>query len=137
MNDDAAAIHEPLRILYLEDNPLIVFHVEQTIEDLGHLFVGSFESFAALKAGYGDLTFDGALVDIDLTDGRTGPLAAEWLHRRGIPSIFLTGQVEVAAEYAHVSLATLVKPIDPTKLAKALELFRRVPGLDRGRHPSH
>lgn len=124
MNDNAAAIHEPLRILYVEDNPLIVFHVEQMIEDFGHLFVGSFESFAALKAGYGDLAVDGALVDIDLTDGRTGPLAAEWLHRRGIPSIFLTGQAEVAAEHADVSLAVLAKPIDPKKLAKALEMFR-------------
>lgn len=133
MNDDTTSNPEPLRILYIEDNPLIVFHVEQMIEDLGHLFVGSFESFAALQAGCGDLTFDGALVDIDLTDGRTGPLAAEWLHRRGTPSIFLTGQVEVAAEYAHVSLASLAKPIDPKKLAKALELFRGVPGLDRGR----
>jgi CheY-like chemotaxis protein len=128
MNDDAASIHEPLRILYVEDNPLIVFHVEQMIEDLGHLFVGSFQSFAALKAGYDDLKLDGALIDIDLTDGRTGPLAAEWLHSRGIPSIFLTGQAEVAAKHEDVSLAVLVKPIDPETLSKALEMFRGVPG---------
>ena len=28
----------PLRIFYLEDNPLIVFHVEAMIEDLGCIF---------------------------------------------------------------------------------------------------
>ncbi len=38
----------PLRIFYLEDNPLIVFHIEAMIEDLGYVFAGSASSFAAL-----------------------------------------------------------------------------------------
>ncbi len=69
----------PLRILYLEDNPLIVFHIQAMIEDLGHVFAGSAGSFADLIADFDTLEIDGALVDIDLADGRTGPLAATWL----------------------------------------------------------
>lgn len=132
MNDAGSVPNEPLRVLYLEDNPLIVFHVEQMIEDLGHQFVGSFDSFRSLQAECDSLAFDGALVDIDLADGRTGPLAAQWLHGRGIPSIFLTGQAEVAAEYKHVSIATLTKPVDIKKLEEALELFRQTPDFRRG-----
>ncbi|MET0257066.1 MAG: response regulator [Methylobacterium sp.] len=124
MNDRASRSPAPLRILHVEDNPLIVFHVEQMVEDLGHLFAGSFDSFAALRADGGDLPFDGALVDIDLVDGRTGPFAAEWLRERGIPSIFLTGQADLAAGYGGVSLATLTKPVDMQRLGAALELFR-------------
>ncbi|MAU95491.1 response regulator [Jiella pacifica] len=130
MKHAVSASSGPLHILYIEDNPLIVFHVEQMIEDLGHVFVGSLASFEALKAEYDGMTFDGALIDIDLTDGRTGPLAAEWLHHRGIPSMFLTGQADVASGYGHVSLGTLSKPVDMDKLAEALELFRRKPGPD-------
>ena len=68
----------PLRIVYLEDNPLIAFHVEQMIEDLGHIHIATLDSFAALR----DLPVieaDGALIDIDLADGCTGPEAASWL----------------------------------------------------------
>jgi AmiR/NasT family two-component response regulator len=81
----------PLRIFYLEDNPLIVFHVEAMVEDLGHVFVGSARSFADLVKELNTVEVDGVLVDIDLADGRTGPAAAMWLRERGIPSIFVTG----------------------------------------------
>src|SRR4051812_8695262 len=83
---------KPLRIFYLEDNPLIVFHVQSMIEDLGHVFAGSLGSFAELKDSIDKFEMDGALIDIDLTDGRTGPAAAAWLLSRGIASIFVTGQ---------------------------------------------
>jgi hypothetical protein len=49
MHSNAGASMAPLRIFCLEDNPLIVFHLEQLIEDLGHVFAGSLESFAALQ----------------------------------------------------------------------------------------
>jgi CheY-like chemotaxis protein len=114
----------PMRILYLEDNPLIVFHVEQMIEDLGHVFAGAVDSFAELQKRFSSLEIDGALVDIDLADGSTGPQAAAWLHERGIPTIFVTGQVQVAAEHEDVSLGTITKPVSPTELAEKLELFR-------------
>lgn len=116
----------PLRLFYLEDNPLIVFHVEAMIEDLGHLFAGSLSSFAELKASFSEIAMDGALIDIDLADGATGPEAAEWLLNKGIPSIFVTGQTEVAAKHANISLGAIVKPIAIEDMAAKLELFRPV-----------
>lgn len=124
MNDPAAVSSSPLRIFYLEDNPLIVFHVEQMIEDLGHVFAGTLDSFAELQKQFDSLEIDGALVDIDLADGSTGPQAAAWLHQRGIPSIFVTGQTQIAARHGDVSLAVITKPISATELAEKIQLFR-------------
>jgi len=114
----------PLRIFCLEDNPLIIFQIEAMIEDLGHIFAGSAISFTDLVKRQDLGGIDGVLVDIDLADGRTGPDAAIWLSRQGIPSIFVTGQEAIAAEYSQVVLATIGKPVDEIELAEKLELFR-------------
>ncbi|NTH49256.1 response regulator [Agrobacterium rhizogenes] len=114
----------PLKIFYLEDNPLIIFQIETMIEDLGHIFAGAATSFADLVKKLDILGVDGVLVDIDLADGRTGPAAAKWLRQRGIPSIFVTGQEAIAAEYPQVALATIGKPVSDLELAEKLELFR-------------
>jgi CheY-like chemotaxis protein len=113
-----------LRIFCLEDNPLIVFHLEQILDDLGHVFVGAAESFSGLCAQPDPLAADGVLVDIDLSDGRTGPAAAAWLKARNIPTIFVTGQEQIAAEYAHLAVAVIAKPVSAADLAVAIERFR-------------
>lgn len=115
--------HRPLRIFYLEDNSLIVFHVETLVEELGHVFAGSLPSFADLKRNISSLAMDAALVDIDLADGRTGPDAAVWLGERGIPSIFVTGQERTAEAKASLVLGTIRKPVDRAALATGLRLF--------------
>ena len=124
MSEPAPPRARPLRIFYMEDNPLIVFHVEQIIEDLGHVFAGSSDSFASLWQDVAEIQFDGALVDIDLADGSTGPQAAAWLYARGIPTIFVTGQERTAAQYRDVCIAVITKPISRSELAEKIELFR-------------
>ncbi|MEO3385371.1 response regulator [Mesorhizobium sp. CAU 1741] len=128
MNKTTAGTSSPLRILYLEDNPLIVFHIEQMIEDFGHVFVGALDSFSELQKQFPSLEIDGALIDIDLADGSTGPDAAAWLHERGIPSFFVTGQAQIAAEYGDVSLGVVSKPVSQNELATKIELFRESAG---------
>lgn len=115
----------PLRIFYLEDNPLIVFHVEAMIEDLGHVFAGTADSFADLKRIFDAIEADGTLVDIDLADGRTGIAAAEWLGGKGMPVLFVTGQEGIAAEHSQLALGLVRKPVSARDLAAKLRLFRR------------
>lgn len=114
----------PLRIFYLEDNPLIIFLTAELIEELGHVFAGSADSFVSLQEQYADIEIDAALVDIDLADGMTGPTAAAWLNQRGIPTIFVTGQDKIAAQHHDVSIAVLPKPIAVAELAEKLEFIR-------------
>jgi CheY-like chemotaxis protein len=110
---------KPLRILCLEDNPLIAFHIEQIIEDLGHVPAETFGSFAELER-VAVLEVDCALVDIDLSDGRTGPVAAQWLQERGVPSIFVTGQIEIAQAHCELVVGCVPKPVSAAQLASAL-----------------
>lgn len=124
MPDDTDPLR-PLRIFCVEDNPLIVFHIEHLIEDAGHLFLGSADSLAQLQADLETIEIDGALIDIDLADGCTGPEAAAWLKTRGIPSIFVTGQEEMAAQHADLVLGVVIKPISADDLIDKIGLFRR------------
>lgn len=119
----------PLRIVYLEDNPLIAFHVEQMIEDLGHVHTATLESFAALR-DLPSIKADCALIDIDLADGCTGPAAAGWLAERGIPGIFVTGQRDLAEAHADRVLAYLIKPVALSELQEALEHIPRTSRTD-------
>ncbi|KKB80354.1 histidine kinase [Devosia soli] len=111
-----------MRIFYLEDNPLIAFHVEQLVEDLGHTYVGSLDSFKALKLQFENYSMDVALIDVDLADGRTGPHAARWLKDRKIPCLFLTGQDHIAADAGDIALGTISKPVSLQSLADGLLL---------------
>lgn len=105
-----------MKIFCLEDNALVVMHLEMVVEDAGHQLVGSAASFSEAKALWRELDFDLALVDIDLTDGKTGIDAAEWLRGRGRLCCFVTGQAELAGRYSHLVMAIVPKPIDEAAL---------------------
>lgn len=108
-----------LRILCLEDNPLIAFHIEQMIEDLGHVPQLTLSSFAQLLT-IADLDVDCALIDIDLTDGRTGPTAARWLHERGVSCVFVSGQQDIAEANRAFVADIIIKPVVARDLARVL-----------------
>jgi CheY-like chemotaxis protein len=112
-----------LRVFCLEDNPLIAFHLEQMIEDLGHVFAGSLDSFVDLQSESPVDDMDCALVDIDLADGPSGPSAVEWLTAKGVPCAFVTGQEAMAARFADSAVAVVAKPITEAALAAALSLL--------------
>jgi DNA-binding response OmpR family regulator len=114
-------VQRPLRIFCVEDNPLLVMHLQAVIEDAGHVFAGSAARFDDLMSAFDLTDFDLALVDFDLADGRTGGLVTEWLQARGRPSLFLTGQEQLAGKHAAASLGTIVKPVSEEALRSALE----------------
>lgn len=103
---------------------MIVFHLEHLIEVSGHIFVGSADGFSQLKAELETADIDGALVDIDLADGTTGPAVAAWLKARGVPSLFVTGQESIAACYPGLTRGIIAKPIAAADFADKLALLR-------------
>lgn len=115
----------PLRVFCVEDNPLIVCHLEMMIEDLGHVFVGFTESFTDLQEQADPAAIDCALVDIDLADGPTGPEAVAWLAAHGIPSAFVTGQELMAGQHRDAVVGIIGKPVAEACLAASLAALER------------
>lgn len=74
-----------------------------------------------------------ALVDIDLSDGRTGPDTAHSLMvEMDVTAIFMTGQRDLAHAAAGSAVGVLTKPVDPDAL---VETVKAVAALRRGETP--
>ena len=101
-------------ILVAEDNVMIAMMIEGDLEDAGHEVagpVGTIDEALAI-ASEGGLTM--ALVDIDLLDGDSGiELAATLRAEYGLPCVFVTGQVNEAADRSDAALGVLAKPFGP------------------------
>ena len=91
-----------VRILILEDDPLIALDLTAIVEAQGHEVLGSFPSVAA-AAEHLDEPVDFALLDIDVADGKSFGLATA-LRRRDIPFAFVSGshRSEIPAYLANV-----------------------------------
>ena len=105
---------------------MIVLHLEMLIGQLGHIFAGSSDSLADLQSRIDGLDFDVALVDIDLADGRTGGDVVRCLRTRSRPSIFVTGQDQLAGNYTDIPVPVIMKPITADALASKLNAVSRL-----------
>jgi len=108
-----------VRILIVEDEPLIAMMIEDMVSACGHTAVGIAstlgEALAAINAG----GFDGAILDIRL--GETVSIdAADLLRARALPFVFTTGGPE-AITSAYRDVPMLAKPFTIAQLESALE----------------
>jgi two-component system, response regulator PdtaR len=135
-----------MRILIVEDEPLIAASIEWELRDAGYEVVGpaadAVHAAALARAAQPDL----ALVDINLAGRGDGVALARALGRQGIASIFVSGQVLEAHENRDAALGLVAKPFAveqiaavvrcaaiqlaggrPAVVPPALELFNRGP----------
>lgn len=77
-----------MRILILEDDPLLALDLQGIVEGCGHEVSWLCCTLAAMKAALGDRP-DFAFLDIDLPDGKSFELATR-LAERSIPFAFLS-----------------------------------------------
>jgi CheY-like chemotaxis protein len=98
--DDLGIVHGSsggavLRILLVEDEPLIALDLENILERLGHVVVGVAETRDEAVQLAADEGPDAALVDIKLRDGFTGIEVARQLSEDfGLYCAFVTGNPE-------------------------------------------
>jgi CheY-like chemotaxis protein len=107
-----------LKILIVEDEPLVAILIETMLEDLGFIVAGVARTLSQGMAMARDetLEFDGAVLDVNLGGDEVFPIA-ERLAARDVPFIFATayGPAGVTKPFAHRPILT--KPYAPTALA--------------------
>lgn len=81
-----------MKILVLEDEPLIAMDLEDLLTSKGFMVIGPFFTAAAASDGLDQGSPQAALLDIHLMNETSFDLARE-LKRRGMPFAFMTGLV--------------------------------------------
>jgi CheY-like chemotaxis protein len=118
-----------VRVLVVEDEPLVSLALQDTLADLGCEVVGAAGRLQPALELAQDLMFDVAVLDIDLGGKRIDPVA-EAIAARGLPIVFVTGYGRDGAP-KHVPAPVLEKPCEAAELQQALQMAWA--GLDRER----
>lgn len=119
-----------IRLLLVEDEPLVAFDNERFLVDEEFVIVATLDRVAdAVRAIRGDDPIDLVLVDISLADGN-GIDVARAAHESGIAAMFVTGDCPAGGE--EVAIGCLAKPYAQRDLLAAIAAVEAV--LD-GRPP--
>ena len=107
------------RVLLVEDEAVIAFAVEDMLDELGCAVVGpAFRLEEAMELARVE-TIDAAILDVNLNDQRSYPVADE-LTRRGVPFLFATGYAEAGVQWDGADVPLLAKPYRQEQIAAAL-----------------
>lgn len=102
---------EPLTLLVVEDDADSAAALTELLTEAGHSVVGPFHSAAAGEAAAALHHIDAALLDINLSDDRTGiELARSLTDRWKVRVVFISGDVTAAAQHADLAEALVLKP---------------------------
>ena len=109
-----------IRILIVEDNPLLALAMRDMVEDMGYGVVGPLLNFrdGLDYAKISDVQF--ALLDFDLGNCKTAAPIAETLAARGVPFVFISGTDASVIRAAFVRAIVIAKPVAPRDLARVL-----------------
>jgi CheY-like chemotaxis protein len=113
-----------LRVLVVEDEPLIAIDLETTLADLGCLVVATASDAAAALELARTSAIDIALVDLTLQ----GKLALDTVYallERGIRVILATAMSDELLPAAFVALTVVRKPFSPDDIAAGLRAALR------------
>lgn len=120
----------PLRVVIIEDELMVAWVLEGTLETLGHKIVDIYASGeSAISAGVGEATL--LIVDINLGNGMDGITTATELRRSSaVPIIFCSAysdpQTRQRATAAVPNAAFVTKPFVNSDIEKAIEQATRV-----------
>lgn len=106
-----------MRILLVEDDPLIAFDLAGTLENEGHVIEGPYASVREALAAIGSEPLDCALLDVNLGHETSFPIADE-LQRQEIPFALVTGHDISILPAEHRHRPILQKPYRDRALLK-------------------
>jgi DNA-binding response OmpR family regulator len=115
--DEAQDSLQGLRILLVEDDPLICLDLETSLSDLGATVTAVCDVAASLKI-IAAATLDFAVLDFDLGVETSEPIAKAALYRK-VPFLYLSGYSDRDQRFTRWPNATiLVKPISAATIAR-------------------
>jgi PAS domain S-box-containing protein len=126
--DTSVAQTQPLDVLAIDDDPLVLATLSAQLEDLGHRVITAASGAEGLRHISSEVPFDAVVTDYAMP-GMTGAQFAEraHAHRPGLPVIIATGFAELT-DAAGRDLIRLKKPFSQRDLALAIhEAVPRLP----------
>jgi len=111
----------PHNILIVEDEPLIAMMLEDFLEILDKVAVGSADCVSAAMGFIEAGGIDAAILDLNLRGGETSLPIADALAAANIPFVFATGGSQDSVPDRFRGRPSLAKPFTMDGVAKALE----------------
>jgi CheY-like chemotaxis protein len=109
-----------VRVLLVEDNPIIAIMMETMLEDMGYWVVGPLHNLndGVDHARVDDIDF--AVLDFDLGDGTDALPIVEVLTERNIPFVIATGEAMATVHAQLPGAVILGKPVVEQDLERVL-----------------
>lgn len=109
-----------MRVLVVEDEPLLSMLLEESVAELGYELAGSAATVDQALATLATSQIDLALLDFSLGQDKTSLPVAEQLRAAGIPFIFLSGHQTLEADGDVPPAPLLTKPFSLDQLDDAI-----------------
>lgn len=106
------------RILVVEDEPLVAFDNEYSLQDAGYQIVATVDRVADARRVVAGGGVDLVLTDVELSDG-SGVEVAQAAGESGVPVLFVTANCPTDAQA--LALGCLAKPYSPRDLRLAID----------------
>ncbi len=110
----------PVRILVVEDEPLIAMMLEDFLDILGKSVAGTADSVSSAVSAIDAGGIDAAILDVNLRGGEKSWPIADKLADAGIPFVLATGGSGDTIEPAHRDRPVLSKPFTMDGVEQAL-----------------
>lgn len=108
-----------LRVLVIEDESMINMLIQDMLEDAGCNVIGTASRLQEAVEKAKSLSFDLAVLDVNLNGERSFPVA-ELLSERGVGFIFVTGYGAASLPVSFKTIPVLQKPFLQADLERAL-----------------
>jgi CheY-like chemotaxis protein len=109
------------RVLIVEDESMVTMLLHDTLADIGCEIVGTASRFDDAMEKARSLSFDVAILDVNLSGHHTYPIA-EMLAERGQPFVFATGYGAGSLPTPFQNTPILQKPFQQRDLERALRI---------------
>ena len=118
--DNAGESLQGLRILLVEDDPLIRLDLETSLAEFGAI-VTAVSNVGAAFAALADATPDFAVLDFELGAETSEPIA-EVVQARNVPFLYLSGYSEHDERFSRwPGIGVLAKPLSAVRIARGIK----------------